>query len=229
MDAPAPEEAAGLDALVRRVDPDRWLSSRLIADPAARADAIAIYAFDHELARAPRAASNSLLGEIRLTWWREVLDEAFAGGDVRRHPTVQALADTVRRRRLPRAPLEAMIDARYRELDEAPMSPDERRDWAEGAAGEAAGLVLRILTGSDAGLAAARAGGRAWMLARATPKPDTVRPLVELALAEVRAIPPEAFPAIAHAALARPYLAGRRPSAFGKRLRMLAATVSGRP
>ena len=70
-DAPPPED---LDALVARVDPDRWLSSRLIADPEARADAIAIYAYDHELARAPRVASNPLLGEIRLTWWREVLD-----------------------------------------------------------------------------------------------------------------------------------------------------------
>ena len=39
---------------------------------------VAIYAFDHELARAPKVASNALLGEIRLTWWREVLDEASA-------------------------------------------------------------------------------------------------------------------------------------------------------
>nr|QQZ51740.1 squalene/phytoene synthase family protein [Phenylobacterium glaciei] len=68
-----------LDALVGRVDPDRWLSSRFISDAQARADVIALYAFDHELARAPRVASNPLMGEIRLTWWNEVLDEVFEG------------------------------------------------------------------------------------------------------------------------------------------------------
>src|SRR6478735_8042442 len=102
-----------LDELVRRVDPDRWLSSRFIADPAARADVVTLYAYDHELARAPRVASNALLGEIRLTWWREALDEIYGGKAVRAHPTAQALAEVVTRHGLPRAPLEGMIDARY--------------------------------------------------------------------------------------------------------------------
>src|SRR6516165_2591981 len=114
-----------LDALVRRVDPDRWLSSRFVADADRRADVIAVYAYDHELARAPRVASNPLLGEIRLTWWREVLDEIFEGRPVRRHPTAQALAGAVRRRGLQREPLEAMVEARYRELDAAPLSEAE--------------------------------------------------------------------------------------------------------
>ena len=73
-----------LDDLSQRVDPDRWLSSRFIADAQLRADVIAIYAYDHELARAPRVASNPLLGAIRLTWWREMLEEACEGRPVRR-------------------------------------------------------------------------------------------------------------------------------------------------
>ena len=111
-----------LDDLIRRVDPERWLSSRFMADPVKRADVIALYAYDHELARAPKVASSSLLGEIRLTWWREVLDEAFEGRPVRHHPTAQAIAAVIARRQLPRGPLEAMIDARYRELDATPMT-----------------------------------------------------------------------------------------------------------
>ena len=100
---PAGDEADDdLDSLIRRVDPDRWLTSRFIADPAARADVVALYAFDHELARARRVASMPLMGEIRLTWWREALDEVFEGRAVRRHPTAQALAAAVTRRRLPR-------------------------------------------------------------------------------------------------------------------------------
>ena len=63
-----------LDDLIRRVDPDRWLSSRFVADAALRADVLAIYAYDHELARAPRVASNPILGEIRLRGGRVWLD-----------------------------------------------------------------------------------------------------------------------------------------------------------
>ena len=52
-----------LDALVRRVDPDRWLASRFIADPKARTDVIALYAFNYELARVAGGVSNALMGD----------------------------------------------------------------------------------------------------------------------------------------------------------------------
>ena len=67
-----------LDDLVRRVDPDRWLASRFIADASARADVIALYAFNYELARVAGGVSNALMGEIRLTWWREAMEEIAA-------------------------------------------------------------------------------------------------------------------------------------------------------
>ena len=100
-------DALDLDDLLKRVDPDRWLSSRFIGDRLARADVVAIYAFDHELGRAPKVASNPLMGEIRLAWWREVLDEVYEARAVRQHPTAQALAGVITRHDLARAPLEA--------------------------------------------------------------------------------------------------------------------------
>ena len=152
-------EAGDIEDLVRRVDPDRWLSSRFIAEPQARADVLAVYAFDHELARAPRVASNALLAEIRLTWWREALEEIFEDRPARAHPTVQALAEVVRRRGLSRAVMETMIDARYRELDPAPISENELLDWARDTGGLAAQLAAQILDpATDARLALA--GGR---------------------------------------------------------------------
>ena len=76
-----------------------------------------LYAYDHELAARPKVALRRPTGgEIRLTWWREALDEIFAGLPVRHHPTAQALAEVVARHGLAREPLEAMIDARYRRL-----------------------------------------------------------------------------------------------------------------
>jgi len=215
-----------LDDLIRRVDPDRWLSSRFIGDPAKRADVIAIYAYDHELARAPKVASNPLLGEIRLTWWREALDEIYEGRHVRRHPTAQALAEAVKRHRLPREPLEAMIDARYRELDATPLKPKEALAWSRDTGGRAAELAAMILApGTDAG--PARAAGAAWALAgRAADAPRLAGISTKTlggARQAARALSAAAFPAAAHAALA-----GRRRSPVADRLRMLVAVARGR-
>lgn len=206
-----------LDALIRRVDLDRWLSSRFIADARARAEVIAVYAFDHELARAPKVASNSLLGEIRLTWWREMLDEAFEGRPVRHHPTAQALAAAVARHNLPRAPLEAMIDARYRELDATPMSEEEALEWARGTGGRTAVVAARILDPA-ADPEPAAAAGAAWILARRGFAADLAS-----ARAAARRLSPAAFPAVAHATLV-----GRSGSELGKRLRLLLAVARGR-
>ena len=117
MDAPD-----DLDAAVGRGDPDRWLASRFIGDAAARADVIALYALNLELARIADAVREPLMGEIRLTWWREAIEEIFAGRPVRRHPVVEALAGAIQRRGLTAAPFEAMIEARFADIDAEPFA-----------------------------------------------------------------------------------------------------------
>jgi phytoene synthase len=106
--------AEDLDALIRRVHPDRWLSSRFIADPEKRADVIALYAFDYELRRAVEGTSNAIMAEIRLTWWSEALEEIYHGRQARRHPAAEALERVVRRSAPPREVLEAIVEARMR-------------------------------------------------------------------------------------------------------------------
>lgn len=221
------EDVADLEDLLRRVDPDRWISSRFITDPQARADVVTLYAFDYELARAPKVASNPLIGEIRLTWWREALEEIFEGRPVRRHPAAQAMAELVGRRSLAREPLEALIDARYRELDPLPMDEAAALEWALGAGGLVAELAARLLD-PRADAALARTAGTAWALGRKAASEPALGPLFRRRLAEarraVRALSPQAFPAVAHAALAR------RPtgSELAKRLRVTLAVASGR-
>ena len=216
-----------LDDLIRRVDPDRWLSSRFVADSAARADVIALYAYDHELARAPKVASNPLLGEIRLSWWREVLDEAFDGRPARQHPTAQALAAMITRRGLVRGPLEAMIDARYRELDATPMTELEALDWARDCGGQAAAVAAEILD-PDAQVEFALAAGSAWALSyrvRETPALETAfRQTLGAARTAVRHLSVAAFPAVAHVALAT----RSESSDMAKRLRLTLAVARGR-
>jgi phytoene synthase len=216
-----------LDELVRRVDPDRWLSSRFIADPGLRADVVTLYAYDHELARAPRVASNALLGEIRLTWWREALDEIYGGKPVRAHPTAQALAEVIGRLGLERAPLEGLIDARYRELDPAPMSEAETLDWARDTGGLSAQLAAQVLD-ADTDARMALAGGSAWALGKRLEASPELRPVflkvIHAARSASRSLSVAAFPAVAHAALAG------RPSKndFARRLRLTIAVARGR-
>ncbi len=221
--------------MIRRVDPDRWLTSRFIGDAAARADVIALYAFDHELARAMTVASNALLAEIRLTWWREALDEIFANGPPRRHPTAEALAAAVRRHGLPRAPLEAMIDGRIDALEAPAIDAEGAIRWADAVQGSLASLAATILDPSAPPQAAVPAG-RAWGLAllrRAGPAaPGLLDAPLRTAVAEARtaarALSPAAFPAALPARLARFDLAGHAPGPIGKRLSLVVAVATGR-
>jgi phytoene synthase len=225
-DAPS-GDSADLDTLIRRVDPDRWLSSRFIGNPEVRADVVALYAFDNELARAPKVASNALLGEMRLTWWREALEEIYEGRHVRHHPAAQALARTVERRGLARADLETLIDARYRELDPEPMSEADILDWARDTGGMVAQLAAQVLD-PKAEAKMALAGGSAWALGKRLASDPALRPtflkVIHAARSASRVLSVAAFPAIAHAALAG------RPSTndFGRRLRLTIAVARGR-
>jgi phytoene synthase len=225
------QPAADLDDQARRLDPERWLSSRFIGDAAARADALAVYAFDYELARAPKVASNALMGEIRLTWWREVLDEVFEARPVRQHPTAQALARAIARHALPREPLEAMIDARYRELDSAPMNLADALEWARGSAGGAARAVALILD-RNADVVRAERAGEAWaigmLMGTAGMEGEAAHAALAEALAAGQGMSVAAFPAVAHATLARVRAQGRRASDLEARLRLFWASARGR-
>jgi phytoene synthase len=223
-----------LDEAVRRADPDRWLASRFIGDPATRADVIALYAFDHELARAPRVASNSLIAEIRLTWWLEALEEAYAGGPVRAHPVARALAAAIGRRSPPRPRLEAMVLSRIAAIDHPRLDAGQAVAWADGVAGSAASLAAHILDPASPADAAGPAG-RLWGLRRLVvlglAEADDIAPLIRetlpLARREARRLSARAFPAVAQATLARAELRGRKDSDLAVRSRLLWAVATG--
>jgi phytoene synthase len=243
--AEAPPEHPGddLDDTVRRADPDRWLASRFIADPQARADVIALYAFEHVLARVPAMVSEPLMGEIRLTWWREALDEIYAGGAVRSHPVSLALAEAVGRRGLNRAPLDEMIAARFGDLDAAPFANEaDVLAYADQTAGALMQVSAQAL-GAPAGFEPARLAGRAYGLSQMARRRaiggrtrlpdrlarDQLRTLIAAALREARAplktAPLAAFPATAYACLAG--CNPRRMTMLEKQLRLIWTTATG--
>ena len=227
-----------IDDLVRRVDPDRWLASRFAPQGPARAALVALYALNHELAHAAEAASQPLIGEMRLAWWREALEELFDGKPPRAHPTAQALAAAVRAG-VPREPLDGLAEARLRDLDGWPLGAGEVEPYIDATTGRLMATAARVLA-PDADPHAVRGAARAWGLAglfRLGRLPadwpvEEIMAKVDAAVAasrsELKRLPVGAFPAVAYAALARPYAAGRAMSELGKRARMTLSVASGR-
>ena len=135
--------------------------------PAGRREALfALIAFNHEIARIPEAVSEPMLGRIRLQWWREVLDAAYAGEPTRRHEVAVPLADAIRGCGLDRAPFDALLEAREADLEEGgPADIAALERYAAGTGGALAELMVRA-SGADSGpaLEAGRQVGTAWAL-----------------------------------------------------------------
>lgn len=99
-----------ITALVRRHDPDRFLTA--LFAPSDRRDALlTLYAFNHELARAREVASEPPLALIRLQWWREVVE-----GQPKRHEVATPLSEAVTAGTLKPADLLPLIKARETEV-----------------------------------------------------------------------------------------------------------------
>lgn len=203
-----------LDAQVRAADPDRWLSSRFVADENRRADLIALYAFEAELMVIPSKVSQPLLAEMRFTWWAEQMDGVFASKPRKGHPVLEALSSAARRHGLPRPPLDALIEAHIGRVHGEPHDLDA---FYVGPIQAAA----RVLAGPGHEEAVAPAG-RVWGLSQ-TGRADEARALRATANAALKGLPPAAFPAVAHAAL----IDHAAPEPI-KRLRLFWAVLRGR-
>jgi phytoene synthase len=212
--------ADDLDITVRDHAPDRWLSSRFVADESARADLIVLYALDHELTRIPQVVTDPLMGEIRMTWWREGLEEIAEGRAVRAHPVLRAIAAS----KLPAVALAALAEARLGDLDEPKTGEALARhiDATEGLVMALAARRLSEQATADQVTQAARAFGLAYCDAPAA------QAALKAASGALEDLPLAAFPAVAHATLARAYTRNKNPGPLEKRTRVLWAVLTGR-
>ena len=152
-------------AQVRSLDSDRYVTA-LFAPSPRRADLLALYAFNLELARSREAVSEPALGRIRLQWWRDAVGECY-GGVARRHQIVQPLAAAIDRHELSRHLFDRIIDAREADFDPSPPESLEHLvAYAEATSGALNLLALHIQGVRDHRLErAAMATGTAWALA----------------------------------------------------------------
>lgn len=104
-------------ALVERGDPDRYLA--VMAAPAAtRARLLPLYAFNLEIARAPWVTEQPLIAEMRLQFWRDVLE----ADTPRAHEVAGPLHALTRQTPALRPLLDRMIEARRHDITREPFA-----------------------------------------------------------------------------------------------------------
>ncbi|MCG6856793.1 MAG: phytoene/squalene synthase family protein [Salaquimonas sp.] len=123
--------------LLRQADPDRYLACLWLRREW-RGAVAALYAFNAEIARIPSLVSEQMPGEIRLQWWREVIEGKREAGD---HPVAVELLRTIAKHNLPTLAFGTYLEARIFDLYHDPM-PDQA--LFETYAGETASALLLL-------------------------------------------------------------------------------------
>jgi phytoene/squalene synthetase len=203
--------------LVERGDPDRFMAT-MAAPPPTRAVLFPLYAFNLEVARAPWVASEPMIAEMRLQFWRDVVEEIGQGKPPRAHEVVEPLAQAIQPGNA--ALLDDLIAARRWDIYRDAFEDEAHFDrYIDATAGNLAWVAARALGAADEVETAIRdiawGGGVAGFL-RAVPeletrgrvplldgRPEGVKDLADRALTRFRqgkaaqsAIPAAARPAL---------------------------------
>lgn len=144
-------------AMLRYTDRDRYLAC-LLSPPDSQDSLAALYAFNAEIARIRDLVREPLPGEVRMQWWRDLL-EGTPHGETAANPVAASLLTTIEKHNLPRPVLVNMIEARIFDLYDDPF---ENRNALEGYAGETASALIQlasiVLSPEDAARNAEAAG-----------------------------------------------------------------------
>jgi len=131
--------------MVQEHDPDRFLITMLM--PAAfREDLLALFAFYYEVAKTREVVSETVLGQIRLKWWQEAIEEIYKGGAVREHEILKALSGVIERRGLSYEYFETLIYAREFDLEDVlPGNLEGLVNYCDFTLGPLFKLVMQVM------------------------------------------------------------------------------------
>lgn len=135
--------------IVRTGDYERFLAIQLA--PAAQRPALyAVTALSVELSKVAETVSEPMIGQIRLAWWREGLEEIVAGKMPRAHPVLQALHSTYAAYHDIFPDLHRMVEARAADLDESMLLAQTGwENYLDGTAGALHRVWARVLGEQD--------------------------------------------------------------------------------
>jgi phytoene synthase len=199
-----------IDKRVRRVDEDRWISSRF-APPAQRRALTALYALNYELVRVQEVVSEETLGLIRFQWWREAIGEIEAGKAPRGHDVCLAIAEEAAEGRIKPAALQKLVDG----YQTAFVEQDRTKEPEAWVALTAANILIPVhnwaeeIRSVSAAYAATRRKSTQAFGPHVAPAPKPLRP------------------AVAHFRLRKLYCDGKSPNPVSKRFSIMKAMNTG--
>jgi len=199
-----------IDKRVRRVDEDRWISSRFAPAPERRA-LTALYALNYELVRVQEVVSEEPLGLIRFQWWREAITEIDEGRPARGHDVCLAISEEVAAGRLKTGALQKLVDG----YQSAFVEQDRTKEPEGWVALAAANILIPVhnwaeeIRGVSAAYAAVRRKSGHAFGPHVSPAPKPLRP------------------AVAHFRLRKLYCEGKVPNALSKRFSIMKAMNTG--
>lgn len=164
---------AHCSGLVSQQDEDLALCLPYLKENA-RAGVLALYAVQLALRQIPAQVSEPPLGEIRLQWWRDRLDDVMAGNAPRGHPVLQAIAQSGSLNAQTRSLIEIGLDERARLLYPEPFSDraDVMRFYAK-AEGWLIAALLPMVDADRAMAAGAKYALSRWGYPGAVPTSDS--------------------------------------------------------
>ncbi|ESQ84517.1 hypothetical protein AEAC466_09195 [Asticcacaulis sp. AC466] len=209
---------------------DVRLACAFIADADKRADILALFAFLETLRDIPERVSDPLMGEIRLRWWYEAIEEIEQGGSVRYHPLTEVLKRLVETYRLTPKAFYDVIEGQMPLLDKGPLTVADALSVVDSGEGAVLRLACEVL-GKPADLTdVARLYGMAQIKASRGLSDGGDMELAHLRREAMKTsglsadIMPLALPAV----LAVDYWQGRPPGPLSKRVRLLRAFITGK-
>lgn len=138
--------------IVKKHDYDRFLIS-MLAPADVRDDLLALFAFNHEIAKTREVVSEMTLGLIRLQWWRDAINGIY-DGKILSHEVVEPLARAINRHNLLREHFETLIYAREFDLEDVlPGNLEGLMNYADFTTTPLLKLAVQI-TGGDADMEA---------------------------------------------------------------------------
>jgi phytoene synthase len=133
--------------LVRQLDPDLFHAALFAPEPV-RERLMVLYAYDIELSKAALSTAEPLIAQMRLQWWRDLVDGIGAGEPPRHHEVAGPLHGLLGDHPLPAGDLALLVDAREIELD-GPLDADRFAEWVDGRFGALTRLAAHLLVGEN--------------------------------------------------------------------------------
>lgn len=211
---------------------DVTLSCAFIDDAAKRNDVLALYAFLETLREIPERVTEPLMGEIRLRWWYEAVEEIEQGRPVRYHPLTDVLKDLIARYKFDLQAFYALIKGQMPLLDKGALMVENALKVADSGEGTVVRLAAQILEpgGDKTLLEPARFYGLARLKAQRGLSEGGEAELAHLqrdTRMAVKGLSATLMPLALPAALASGLWRGQTRGPLAKRLKLLSSFLTG--